>query len=152
MDRPFRFLPRLATVLLGAVGLVHAATPAPASPDTRSAVDALTRATSAVVGVEVQAIAGARSIDTLGPRRRGSGVVIGADGTVLTERSDIFILNDGRRTECRVMGAFTVNDDNLIVHWRDYFDLADWNRQLGADPDFGRKGYRQMEAATTAGE
>lgn len=84
MDRPFRFLPRLATVLLGAAGLVHAATPAPASPDTRSAVDALTRATSAVVGVEVQAIAGARSIETLGPRRRGSGVVIGADGTVLT--------------------------------------------------------------------
>ena len=79
-------------------------------------------------------------------------IVEAPDGTVLTERSDIFILNDGRRTECRVMGAFTVNDDNLIVHWRDYFDLADWNRQLGADPDFGRKGYRQMEAATTAGE
>ena len=80
-------------------------------------------------------------------------IVEAPDGTVLTERSDIFILNDGRRTECRVMGAITVNDDNLIVHWRDYFDLADWNRQLGADPDFGRKGYRQTEAATTtAGE
>ena len=80
-------------------------------------------------------------------------IVEAPDGTVLTERSDIFILNDGRRTECRVMGAFTVNNDNLIVHWRDYFDLADWNRQLGADPDFGRKGHRQTEAATIkAGE
>ena len=74
------------------------------------------------------------------------------DGTVLTERSDIFVLNDGRRAVSRVMGAFTVNDDNLIAHWRDYFDLADWNRQMGADPDFGRKGYQTETAAIKIGE
>jgi len=63
-----------------------------------------------------------------------------AGGTVMTERTDIFILNDGTRAECRVMGAFDVNDDNLITHWRDYFDLGDWNRQMGAHPDLGRRG------------
>lgn len=79
-----RLLPCFATALLGLVGLVHAATPAPEAPEPQSAVDALTRATAAVVGIETQAIAGARSIDTLGPRRRGTGVVIGNDGTILT--------------------------------------------------------------------
>jgi len=78
-------------------------------------------------------------------------IVEAPDGTVLTERSDIFILNDGRRVVSRVMGAFTINGNNLIVHWRDYFDLADWNRQLGADPDFGRNGHRQSELADAKG-
>lgn len=89
MDTPSRFspawlLPRLAAALLGLAGLAQAATPTPAAPYPQNAVDALTRATAAVVGIETQAIAGARSIDTLGPRRRGSGVVIGTDGTILT--------------------------------------------------------------------
>jgi serine protease Do len=51
---------------------------------TQETMDALTRASQAVVGVQVEAAEGARSIETLGPRRRGSGVVIGADGLVLT--------------------------------------------------------------------
>ena len=45
---------------------------------------ALARANAAVVGVEVVALDDARSIATLGERRAGSGVVIGADGLVLT--------------------------------------------------------------------
>ena len=45
---------------------------------------ALARAGASVVGVEVRALEDARSIATLGPRRAGSGVVIGADGLVLT--------------------------------------------------------------------
>ena len=45
---------------------------------------ALTRAGASVVGVEVHALEDARSIATLGERREGSGVVIGADGLVLT--------------------------------------------------------------------
>jgi serine protease Do len=44
----------------------------------------LTRANAAVVGIEVTAVEGARSARTLGPERSGSGVVIGADGLVLT--------------------------------------------------------------------
>jgi serine protease Do len=55
-----------------------------AVPANAPAVDALTRATAAVVGVRVVATAGAASADSLGRERVGSGVVIGADGLVLT--------------------------------------------------------------------
>ncbi len=41
-------------------------------------------ATNAVVGVKVKALANARSNETLGRERRGSGVLIGDDGLVLT--------------------------------------------------------------------
>jgi S1-C subfamily serine protease len=61
--------------------------PAPAAaPDSRqqAAIEALTRAHAAVVGVEVSATPGARSAETLGRERSGSGVVIGPDGLVLT--------------------------------------------------------------------
>jgi serine protease Do len=44
----------------------------------------LARAAAAVVGVQVQALGHATSADTLGKLRLGSGVVIGADGLVLT--------------------------------------------------------------------
>ena len=66
-------------------------------------------------------------------------ITVTEGGAVMTERVDIFFLKDGRRVAIPVMGAFEVNDDNLITHWRDYFDLADWNRQMRLDPDFGRR-------------
>jgi serine protease Do len=50
----------------------------------QAAIQALTRAHAAVVGVEVNAASGARSAETLGRRRAGTGVVIGEDGLVLT--------------------------------------------------------------------
>jgi S1-C subfamily serine protease len=55
-----------------------------ASPSTQETIDALSRASQAVVGLRVTAAEGARSAQTLGPRRSGSGVVIGPDGLVLT--------------------------------------------------------------------
>lgn len=55
-----------------------------AIPTTQETIDALNRANQAVVGVRVTAAEGARSAQTLGPRRSGSGVVIGPDGLVLT--------------------------------------------------------------------
>lgn len=58
-----------------------AATPQPAY---QAMIDALTKANAAVVGVQVTAAEGARSIETLGKQRSGSGVVIGADGLILT--------------------------------------------------------------------
>ncbi len=75
---------RLFLVLLfaGAAGLARSATPSPPSAD--EAVAALTRAHAAVVGVEVTAASGARSAETLGRKRSGSGVVIGPDGLILT--------------------------------------------------------------------
>ena len=49
-----------------------------------AAVQALSRASAAVVGLEVQAIEGARTAATLGERRVGSGVLIDANGLILT--------------------------------------------------------------------
>lgn len=56
--------------------------------------------------------------------------------TVLTERLDIFQLKDGRTVYAPSMGAWVVNDEGKISRWRDYFDLASWNRQMGVAPDF----------------
>jgi len=50
----------------------------------QSVIDALTKANAAVVGVEVTTTEDARSAETLGHHRSGSGVVIGADGLILT--------------------------------------------------------------------
>lgn len=47
-------------------------------------IEALARASAAVVGIQVTAAEGARSATTLGRQRIGSGVVIGPDGLVLT--------------------------------------------------------------------
>ncbi len=85
----------------------QAATPPPSRSivlSTQETMDALTRASQAVVGVQVEAAVGARSIETLGPRRRGSGVVIGADGLVLTigylmlEAQTIEIITQDKKT------------------------------------------------------
>lgn len=69
-------------VLTSLLALAHAATPQP--PTAQATIDALTRAHASVVGVQVMAAAGARSAETLGRERSGSGVVIGPDGLVLT--------------------------------------------------------------------
>jgi len=68
--------------LLLIAGLTHAATREPLSP--QATIDALTRAHAAVVGIQVMAADGARSAETLGRERNGSGVVIGPDGLILT--------------------------------------------------------------------
>jgi S1-C subfamily serine protease len=56
----------------------------PESTDHQALIEAMTKAHAAVVGVQVTATEGARSAETLGHRRAGSGVVIGADGLILT--------------------------------------------------------------------
>jgi serine protease Do len=55
---------------------------APAAED--AAYQKLVDATNAVVGVKVKALGNARSNETLGQERQGSGVLIGKDGLVLT--------------------------------------------------------------------
>jgi len=69
--------------LLGTTA-AQAATTSTASPDAQSVIDALSKANAAVVGVQVTAAEGARSAESLGRNRRGSGVVIGPDGLILT--------------------------------------------------------------------
>jgi len=72
----------LVSLLLGALSPAFAATDSAAG--VQSALDNLKRANAAVVGLEVTAVPGARSAETLGRQRSGSGVVIGPDGLILT--------------------------------------------------------------------
>ena len=69
-------------LLSTSLGLARAATPEPAAA--QATMDALSKANAAVVGVRVNVAQGARSAETLGQRRSGSGVVIGPDGLILT--------------------------------------------------------------------
>jgi serine protease Do len=78
-----------------------AANPPPA--DAQAMIEALTKANAAVVGVQVTAAEGARSAETLGRQRSGSGVVIGPDGLILTigylvmEAQTIEVITQDRR-------------------------------------------------------
>jgi limonene-1,2-epoxide hydrolase len=56
--------------------------------------------------------------------------IAAAGDTVLTERVDAFVIN-GHKVALPLMGVFVVVDGR-ISQWRDYFDLADYQRQLQA--------------------
>ena len=62
----------------------NAQSAASVAPAAQATLDALTKANAAVVGVRVSVAEDARSAETLGKKRSGSGVVIGADGLILT--------------------------------------------------------------------
>ena len=92
---------------LAAAALAASAQAALAQPS-EAQVRALERASNAVLGLEVRAVDGAHSSATLGPVRQGSGVLIGADGLVLTigylvlEAESIELVHDdGRRIPAR---------------------------------------------------
>jgi len=72
----------VVSLLLGALAPAFAATDSTAGA--QPALENLKRANAAVVGLEVTAVEGARSAQTLGRQRSGSGVVIGPDGLILT--------------------------------------------------------------------
>ncbi|MCU0968857.1 MAG: S1C family serine protease [Rubrivivax sp.] len=81
----------------------------------------LERAHRAVVGLEIRAVDGARTEATLGSEREGSGVVIGADGLVLTigylvlEAEEVMIVDDaGRRLPARVVGVDVTSGLGLV--------------------------------------
>lgn len=78
------FLTALYSALVAWVALGSAWGSTPQGPASQATIEALTRASAAVVAVQVTAADGARSAETLGRRRHGSGVVIGPDGLVLT--------------------------------------------------------------------
>ncbi len=107
---------RLALASLLAL-LANLSPPAAAQPSTDNAAggvqaraEALDRARSAMVAVYSEAVDEAGSIATLGALRRGSGVVIGDDGLVLTigylileaERVDL-VVEGARRVPARVV-------------------------------------------------
>jgi limonene-1,2-epoxide hydrolase len=49
---------------------------------------------------------------------------------VMNERIDKFVLTDGKKIDLRVAGVFEVRDGKVAV-WRDYFDLTQFNEQMG---------------------
>jgi serine protease Do len=87
---PGQSLHRLAGALCIAVAAALTSPDATAATDPASQAEidaraqALARAHAAVVGIQVTVVDDARSAETLGLQRRGTGVVIGADGLVLT--------------------------------------------------------------------
>lgn len=92
----------------------------PAAPPTRQA-QALRQASDAVIGIDVTVAEGARSIETLGRERSGSGVVIGPDELVLTigylilEADDVKIaLDSGRRVPARVIAYDLASGFGLV--------------------------------------
>lgn len=96
---------RLVAALFAAAALpAAAAAPEPGSPDFKAKAEALARAHAAVVAVRSTAVDEAGSIDTLGRERRGSGVVIDADGLILTigylilEADHVDVVVEGERT------------------------------------------------------
>jgi len=96
--------------------------PAPAlAADPQGQSSALLRATEAVIGVQVMALDGARSVATLGRSRSGSGVVISADGLVLTigylvlEADQVLLVLDaGRTIPARVVGYDVASGFGLV--------------------------------------
>ncbi|MEM9669095.1 MAG: limonene-1,2-epoxide hydrolase family protein [Pseudomonadota bacterium] len=53
-----------------------------------------------------------------------------ASGAVLSERSDNFHMRTGNIISVRVMGTLEFDQSGLITHWRDYFDLAEFQSQM----------------------
>ncbi|HET9643690.1 MAG TPA: S1C family serine protease [Burkholderiaceae bacterium] len=110
---PARRWMRCAVAIIALIGFctVAAAADRPASASVEQAqAKALGRASDAVVGVRVMAVDDARSKDTLGRVRQGSGVVIGGDDLVLTigylvvEAEQVqLLLDDGRTLPARVV-------------------------------------------------
>ncbi len=109
-DRPQRGSHLLLALCIGlGTCLAQAATPAPLAA--QATIDALSRAHAAVVGIQVNATDDAVSAETLGRQRQGTGVLIGADGLVLTigylmlEAQTIQITTqDGRSIPARAVG------------------------------------------------
>ena len=48
---------------------------------------------------------------------------------VMTERTDKFLIG-GKWRAIRLMGIFELNDAGKIKHWRDYFDMVEFQREF----------------------
>ncbi len=113
----------LALVLVLAVGLLAAPLLVAAADATsvEAKSRALAQAQAAVVGLRAVAVPDARSNDTLGRERQGSGVVIDADGLVLTigylvlEADEVdLLLDDDRVVPARVVAYDLASGFGLV--------------------------------------
>jgi limonene-1,2-epoxide hydrolase len=55
--------------------------------------------------------------------------IMASGNVVMTERTDKFLI-DGKWRAIRLMGIFELDDAGQIKHWRDYFDMAEFNREF----------------------
>lgn len=55
--------------------------------------------------------------------------IVAREKIVMTERTDRFLVG-GRWRSLRVMGAFELDDAGQITAWRDYFDMAEFQREF----------------------
>jgi S1-C subfamily serine protease len=113
MHRALAAASALLTLGLLAWAPPGAAANPPLSP-AQQQMQALSRASAAVVGIQVKAAEGARSARTLGRQRAGSGVVIDADGLILTigylmlEAEQIEIVTQDRKAVPAVAVAYDI--------------------------------------------
>ncbi|MBC7608230.1 MAG: serine protease [Polaromonas sp.] len=100
---PYSLAMSLTVLLASSVLSPSSAATAPRQ-SVQAMVAAMNKANAAVVGVRTTAIDGARSIQTLGRERTGSGVVIDSDGLILTigylmlEAQQIEIITQNNKT------------------------------------------------------
>ena len=116
---PAEALQRAGTDVSANVGA--SAGPDLASPSLVAQSQALQRAHQAMLGVQVLALDGARSSTALGQARNGSGVLISADGLVLTigylvlEADQVLLVHDdGRSVPARVLGYDVATGFGLV--------------------------------------
>ena len=121
----------LACRLLLAAALLALLPARAADPPYQQMLEALTRAHAAVVGVQVTAAEGARSAETLGRERSGSGVVIGPDGLVLTIG---YLVLEADRIELVTQDARTVPARQVAYDLATGFGLVQPLLPLGAVP------------------
>ena len=103
-----RFMPIFCGLALSTAPVLAQNTnppPSPMTPQQASMAKALERAQAAVVGVNSVTVDGAGSAATLGRERQGSGVVIGAEGLVLTIG---YVILEADRVELRLSGERSV--------------------------------------------
>lgn len=116
---PSHLLPSLAIML---AALLTALMPARAqNPALEAQSRALQRASNAVLGVKAQAVEEARSNRTLGRERQGSGIVIDAQGLVLTigylileAEQVLLVTDDDREIPGRVVGYDVATGFGLV--------------------------------------
>jgi S1-C subfamily serine protease len=124
---PRALLARLRWLALAGLGLWALVLPGPAAASDASALTpieqqarALAQAHAAVVGVQAQVVEGARSANTLGRLREGSGVIIDDDlvltiGYLILEAERVQIeLDDGRTVPARVRAYDVASGFGLV--------------------------------------
>ena len=82
----------------------------------------------------VQGAKGVRGLITgfIGPAEKLDREILNiaqSGNTVLAERIDRFVIN-GKDVVLPCIGAFDMRDGKIAA-WRDYFDMATWQRQMG---------------------